>query len=126
MKHKRFSPRMARESEVGPPPFFPVHYGTGLLNIYLPWHVNARRTIDVNSGGEWSKKSVQQGRSPFDARSVHSVREHGKRARTPLAAFFNIPGTVLALWSNRSTLSPGSPHLVGKVRGLWCGFRTLQ
>ncbi len=38
-------------------------------------------------GGE----SVQQGRSSFDARSVHVVREHGKRARTPLAAFFNIP-----------------------------------
>jgi len=33
----------------------------------------------------------RQGRSPFDARSVLSVREHGKRARTPLAAFFNIP-----------------------------------
>ncbi|MFB3146509.1 MAG: hypothetical protein ACE1ZO_05230, partial [Nitrospirales bacterium] len=31
------------------------------------------------------------GRSPFDARSVLIVREHGKRARTPLAAFFNIP-----------------------------------
>jgi len=37
------------------------------------------------------KKSAQQGRSPFDARSVHGVREHGKMARTPLAAFFNIP-----------------------------------
>ena len=34
--------------------------------------------------------SVQQGRSHFDARSVLSVRKHGKRARTPLAAFFNI------------------------------------
>ena len=34
---------------------------------------------------------VQQGRSHFDARSVHEVREHGKMARTPLAAFFNIP-----------------------------------
>jgi len=32
-----------------------------------------------------------QGRSPFDARSVLSVREYAKRARTPLAAFFNIP-----------------------------------
>ncbi len=73
----------------------------GLLNISLPWHVNARRTIDVSSGGEWSKKSVQQGRSiaccvpegatVVDARSVLSVREHGKMARTPLAAFFNIP-----------------------------------
>jgi hypothetical protein len=38
-----------------------------------------------------SKKSVQQGRSRFYARSVRLVREHGKMARTPLAAFFNRP-----------------------------------
>ncbi len=38
-----------------------------------------------------SKKSVQQGRSPFCAWSVLALREHGKRARTPLAAFFNRP-----------------------------------
>jgi hypothetical protein len=38
-----------------------------------------------------SKKSVQQGHSHFYARSVHLVREHGKMARTPLAAFFNRP-----------------------------------
>jgi len=38
-----------------------------------------------------SEGFVQQGRSLFDARSVQFVREHGKRARTPLAAFFNIP-----------------------------------
>ena len=38
-----------------------------------------------------SKKSVQQGRSHFDARSVCVIREHGKMARTPLAAFFNRP-----------------------------------
>ncbi len=38
-----------------------------------------------------SKKSVQQGRSPFCARSVLALREHGKRVRTPLAAFFNGP-----------------------------------
>ena len=38
-----------------------------------------------------SEGSIQLGRSPFDARSVLSVREHGKMARTPLAAFFNIP-----------------------------------
>ena len=63
----------------------------GLLNISLPWHVNARGTTDFSSRGEWSKKSVQQGRSPFGERSVLTVREHGKRARTPLAAFFNIP-----------------------------------
>jgi hypothetical protein len=41
------------------------------------------------------KKVVQQGPSHFDARIVHGVREHGKMARTPLAAFFNIP-----IWSN--------------------------
>jgi hypothetical protein len=73
----------------------------GLLNFSLLWYVNVRGEIDVSSRGEWLKKSVQQGRellarsrwgSPlFDARSVLSVREHGKRARTPLAAFFNIP-----------------------------------
>jgi hypothetical protein len=38
-----------------------------------------------------SKKSVQQGRSRFYARSVRWVHEHGKMARTPLAAFFNRP-----------------------------------
>jgi hypothetical protein len=38
-----------------------------------------------------SKKSVQQGHSHFYARSVHLVREHGKMARTPLAAFFKRP-----------------------------------
>ncbi|MEC4675193.1 MAG: hypothetical protein VST68_13470 [Nitrospirota bacterium] len=29
--------------------------------------------------GECSKKFVQQGRSPFDARSVHCVRERERR-----------------------------------------------
>ena len=38
-----------------------------------------------------SKKSVQQGHSYFCARSVLALREHGKMARTPLAAFFNRP-----------------------------------
>ncbi len=38
-----------------------------------------------------SKKSVQQGHSHFCARSVLALREHGKMARTPLAAFFNRP-----------------------------------
>ena len=41
-----------------------------------------------------SKKFVQQGRSLFSARSVPSVREHGKMARTPLAAFFNGPNFI--------------------------------
>jgi hypothetical protein len=38
-----------------------------------------------------SKKPVQQGRSHFYVRSVCLIREHGKMARTPLAAFFNRP-----------------------------------
>jgi hypothetical protein len=38
-----------------------------------------------------SKKSIQQGRSQFWARSVPFVREHRKLARTPLVAFFNRP-----------------------------------
>ncbi len=33
----------------------------------------------------------REGRSHFDARSVCVIREHGKMARTPLAAFFNRP-----------------------------------
>ena len=37
------------------------------------------------------KKVIQQGQSHFSARSILSVREYGKMARTPLVAFFNIP-----------------------------------
>lgn len=40
---------------------------------------------------EWSKRFVQQGRRGFGERSVHEVREHDKRPRTPLAAFWAIP-----------------------------------
>ncbi len=60
-------------------------------NISLTWIAKSSRGANISSGRECSKKFVQQGRSPLDARSVLSVREHGKRARTPLAAFFNIP-----------------------------------
>ena len=63
----------------------------GLLNISLQLQIKASDEPHIVNGRECSKKSVQQGRSPFDARSVLIVREHGKRARTPLAAFFNIP-----------------------------------
>jgi hypothetical protein len=63
----------------------------GRLNISLPWQIHAQEETAIISWRECSKKSVQQGRSHFDARSVHGVREHGKMARTPLAAFFNIP-----------------------------------
>ena len=63
----------------------------GLLNFSFPWQIQAQEETAIISWRECSKKSVQQGRSHFDARSVHGVREHGKMARTPLAAFFNIP-----------------------------------
>jgi len=69
------------------------------LNNSRQWPINALDEPPCVSGRECSKKhalslsegSIQQGRSPFDARSVPIVREHGKKARTPLAAFFNIP-----------------------------------
>ncbi|MEC4673356.1 MAG: hypothetical protein VST68_04140 [Nitrospirota bacterium] len=61
------------------------------MNISLPWPIHAHEKTGIISWRECSKKFVQQGRSPFDARSVHCVREHGTRARTPLAAFFTIP-----------------------------------
>ncbi len=63
----------------------------GLLNIAHQWPIKAPDMPGIVKGRECSKKFVQQGRSLFDARSVHFVREHGKMARTPLAAFFNIP-----------------------------------
>ena len=75
----------------------------GLLNIYtLIANKCSRGDRQHLAGGGCSKKhalslpegSVQQGRSHFDARSVLSVREHGKMARTPLAAFFNIPPII--------------------------------
>ena len=71
----------------------------GQLNISRQWQIHAQDETDIMGGRECSKKhalslsegSVQQGRSHFDARSVQGVREHDKMARTPLAAFFNIP-----------------------------------
>jgi len=63
----------------------------GPLNFSRLWPIHPRQETDIINGRECSKKSVQQGRSYCDARSVLSVREHGTMARTPLAAFFNIP-----------------------------------
>ncbi len=63
----------------------------GLVNISIYGTYMHLETSISAANGEWSKKSVQQGRSPFAARSVRPVREHGKMARTLLAAFFNIP-----------------------------------
>ncbi len=61
------------------------------VEYFIPVANTGTRGDSHHSWRECSKKSVQQGRSHFDARSVHGVREHGKMARTPLAAFFNIP-----------------------------------
>ncbi|MEC4673696.1 MAG: hypothetical protein VST68_05870 [Nitrospirota bacterium] len=75
--------------------------------------INTLNEIDISSRREWSKISLispsqsqgrqdalfhGQGRNHFDARSVLTVHEHCKTARTPLAApstrlrtcFFNI------------------------------------
>ena len=73
-----------------------------LLNISLSWQINAQEETAIISWRECSKKSVQQGRSHFGARSVHGVREHGKMARTPLVAFFNIPIIIFqsSRWSS--------------------------
>jgi hypothetical protein len=85
----------------------------GLLNISFPWHISALGETDISSRREWSKKSVQQGRSLFVARSVLSVREHGKMARTPLAAFFNIP--------NLKFHRPAS-SMLSKPKGIFATF----
>jgi len=63
----------------------------GPVEYFTPIAIKAPDEPRTVKGRECSKKSVQQGRSPFDARSALIVREHGKMARTPLAAFFNIP-----------------------------------
>ncbi|MEC4674889.1 MAG: hypothetical protein VST68_11935 [Nitrospirota bacterium] len=89
----------------------PVRLFRGLSGLI---HAHALDESDSSSRGEWSKKHALslsegsalspaqtqgrqdalfhgQGLSHLDARSVLTVREHGTRARTPLAAFFNIP-----------------------------------
>jgi len=63
----------------------------GLLNNSLREANKCHMSDWPDNARECSKKSVQQGRSRFAVRSVLLVREHGKTARTPLAAFFNIP-----------------------------------
>jgi len=90
----------------------------GLLNISLQTPIQAPEEPSIVNGRECSKKFVQQGRSPFDARSVLSVREHGKKAtpvcascfgkarERPLAAFFNIPRLGNIALSARARLAP--------------------
>ncbi len=80
-----------------------LSYLKNLLNIIILIAHKHPRNNQLQQPREWSKKhalvegSVQQGRSLFDARSVLSVRERGKMARTPLAAFSTIPLTPIAL-----------------------------
>jgi hypothetical protein len=62
-----------------------------LLTNSFPWQIRAQEKIAISSWRECSKKSAQQGRSHFGYAGRTGVREHGKMARTPLAAFFNIP-----------------------------------
>ncbi len=68
-----------------------------------------------------SKKSVQQGRAWFSvsrrglplfyARSVCVIREHGKMARTPLAAFFNRPRRgIQSPFMLKESTRMGVPH----------------
>jgi hypothetical protein len=82
----------------------------GLLNISLPWQIHAQEETAIISWRECSKKSDQQGRSHFDVRSVHGVREHGKMARTPLAAFFNIPILATCFQGKTASKPPQQMH----------------
>ncbi|MCA9501237.1 MAG: hypothetical protein KC588_18750, partial [Nitrospira sp.] len=66
-------------------------YILGVLNNNLSQAPNAHSHVGYQRPRGGSKKFVQQGRSHFCAQSVLPVREHGKMARTPLAAFFNSP-----------------------------------
>src|SRR5690606_30521694 len=61
--------------------------------IWTPRHVAYQRPRGGSKKHALSlpEGSVQQGRSHFCPQSVLPVRQHGKMARTPLAAFFNSP-----------------------------------
>ena len=61
------------------------------MNVAPKKPVYALEEFTISSLTGMIKKVVQQGRSDFDVRIVLPVREHGKMAKTPLAAFFNIP-----------------------------------
>ena len=125
--------------------FAEIRIFIGLLNHSLRVaHTRHRSTQAINER-ECSKKpalspvegSVQpcpeqgrrRGRSRFDARSVRFVREHGKTARTPLAAFFNIPfmaGWVLLLTSvgcGGSVIPPEQVVSVQQVKGMAQSYR---
>jgi len=55
----------------------------------------------VLEGVSFMLAASRRGQPLFDARSVLTVREHGTMARTPLAAFFNIPQLISSASSSR-------------------------
>ncbi len=57
------------------------------------WVGSKKHALSLPEGSVQSCPGAAQreGRSNFYARSVCVIREHGKMARTPLAAFFNRP-----------------------------------
>ncbi len=59
----------------------------------------------VMNGGECSKKSVQQGRSHFDARSVLVLREHGNFAK-PIPVAPNHVAVTGLTFSQRNSIHP--------------------
>jgi len=77
----------------------------GLLNISLPSQTHAQEKTAIISWRECSKKSVQQGCSHFDARSVHGVREHGKMGENAAGGFFQH-----SLNGNGQSMGSSLPH----------------
>ena len=69
-----------------------------LNNTNFQEHIDLQARCILEASGRFKKAwpepfegFVPQGRSHFCEQSVLPVREHGKMARTPLAAFFNSP-----------------------------------
>ena len=89
-------------------PFRAIFSGTYVIvlwDILYNWSIHSQlEPISVADGN--GQKVPQQGRSQFDARSVLSVREHGKMARTPLAFFFNIPLIAPIDWGKVKAYEP--------------------
>jgi len=84
--------------------------------------MHAQEEAVIISERECSKKSVQQGRSRFDARSVLSVREHDKKVRTPLAVFFNI---LIEEGANMSCMAEGLFRFSHESSDIFIGVKNL-
>ncbi len=96
----------------------------GRVEYFRTSPINAQGRTEISSWREWSKKSVQQGRSQFVARSVQRVCEHGERARTPLAIFFIIPLITKEILkggdvTHRGSVGHGFVRNDWKMRGLY-------